>query len=89
MRDARMSRTPRTWSNLMPFRAISRYRHIPVDRVEQVDDGLHPPRVAFEGLERRHPYDRDVVARDVVLGQQLADLQLHQVRVRVVLPWST
>ena len=49
-----------------------------VDRVHQLEDPLLRVRVALEGLEGRHPDDRGVVARELVQGEQLADLELHQ-----------
>ena len=41
-------------------------------------DLLAPLRVALERLERRDADDRDVVARELVLGEQLADLELDE-----------
>ena len=58
-------------------------RDVRVDRVHQLLDGLVRlvGRVVgrLERLERGAPDDRDVVARELVLGQQLADLELDQV----------
>ena len=49
-----------------------------VDRVHEVEDGLAPLGVALERLQRRDPDDRQVVARELVVGQQLADLHLDE-----------
>ena len=55
-----------------------------VDRVHQLEDGLaaasHSSLAAavLQGLEGRAGDDRDVVARELVLGQQLAHFHLHQ-----------
>ena len=58
-------------------------RDVAVDRVHQLLDG-RVGRVArivgrLERLERRAADDRDVVARELVLGEQLADLELDEV----------
>ena len=50
-----------------------------VDRVHQLEDLGRPGLVALERLERRHPHHRGVVAGELVLGEQLAHLQLDQV----------
>ncbi len=58
-------------------------RDVGVDRVHQLLDrlvGLGRRVVAgLEGLEGAAPDDRQVVAREVVLGQELADLELDEV----------
>ena len=58
-------------------------RDVAVDRVHQLLDGRvrRVGRVVagLEGLERRAADDRRVVAREVVLGQELADLELDEV----------
>ena len=41
--------------------------------------------VALQRLQRRHPHDRGVVARELVLGEQLPDLQLHQLQQLLVI----
>src|SRR3712207_8888178 len=71
-------RPPR--STLFPCTTLFRSRDVAVDRVHQVHDRL-VRRVARVGrgrlqrLDGRAADDRDVVAGEVVLGQQLADLQ--------------
>src|SRR3954464_3345540 len=58
-------------------------RDVRVDRVHQLLDGLVRLVGRIRGrrgrLERRAADDRDVVAREVVLGQELADLELDEV----------
>ena len=49
------------------------HRHVAVDRVEQVDHATAPSRVALQRPQRGHPYDRDLVAGEPVLGQQLPE----------------
>jgi hypothetical protein len=46
--------------------------------VEELGDLVGPLRVALERLERGHPDHRDVVARELVLGEQVSDLELDQ-----------
>src|SRR4051794_5644230 len=54
-----------------------------IDRIHQLLDGLvglvGGVVGGLEGLQGRAPDDRDVVAREVVLGEQLADLELDEV----------
>src|SRR5690606_4433295 len=57
-----------------------RVRDVLVDRVHEVLDGLGPLRVTLEGLERGDADHRHVVAREVVGGQQLADLHLDELQ---------
>src|SRR5918998_1219827 len=49
-----------------------------VDRVHEVHQLVAPLGVALEGLQRRDADHGDVVTRELVLGQQLADLQLDE-----------
>ena len=54
-----------------------------VDRVHQVQDGLAPLAVllgagALQRLQGASHHDRDVVPGELVLGEELAHLQLHQ-----------
>src|SRR5215218_4734339 len=49
-----------------------------VDRVHELHELVAPLLVALERLERRDADHGDVVARELVLGQQLADLQLDE-----------
>jgi hypothetical protein len=53
-------------------------RDVLVDRVHQLDDRLAPLGVALERLERRDATTGSVVARELVLGEQLADLELDE-----------
>src|SRR2546422_4496628 len=55
-----------------------RLRDVGVDRVHQLEDLRRPFGVALEGLERREADDRDIVARVLVLVQQLAQVELDQ-----------
>ena len=64
-------------------------RDVGVDRVHQLLDagvgGVGRVVRGLEGLERGAADDRDVVTREVVLGQQLPDLELHELeQLRVV-----
>ena len=52
---------------------------VAVDRVHELEDLGRPLGVALEGLERADPDDRGVVAGELVLVEQLADLELDQV----------
>ena len=64
-----------------------RLRDVGVDRLHQLEDRVVADlRVAvFERRERRAPDDRDVVARELVLRQQLAHFQLDEVeQLRIV-----
>ena len=58
-------------------------RDVGIDRVHQLLDGLVGLVAGvvggLEGLQGRAADDRDVVTREVVLGQQLADLELDEV----------
>ena len=49
-----------------------------VDRVHQLHELVAPLGVALERLERRDANDRKVVARELVLREQLTDLQLDE-----------
>ena len=42
-------------------------------------------RVALQRLQRRHPHHRRVIARELVLGEQLAHLELHQLEQLLVI----
>ena len=55
-----------------------RLRDVGVDRLHQLEDLRRPLRVALERLQRRDADDRDVVAGEVVLREQLADLELDE-----------
>src|SRR5438105_805773 len=55
-----------------------RLRDVGVDRLHQLDDLGRPLRVALERLERRDRDHRNVVARELVLREQLADLHLDE-----------
>src|SRR3712207_6272292 len=55
-----------------------RLRDVGVELLGEVEDLLRVLRVALERLERRAGDERDVVAREVVLGQQVADLDLDE-----------
>ena len=49
-----------------------------VDRGHELEDLRRPLRVALERLQRRDLDDRDVVAGELVLGEELADLHLDE-----------
>src|SRR3954469_15988393 len=51
-----------------------------VDRVHELHELVAPLGVALERLQRRDADHGDVVARELVLGQQLADLELDQLQ---------
>ena len=51
-----------------------------VDGVHELEDLVAPLGVALERLERRDADDRSVVARELVLGEQLADLELDELQ---------
>src|SRR3954454_3733610 len=55
-----------------------RLRDVLVDRVHQLHDRLAPLLVAVERREGSHADDRQVVARELVLAEQLADLELDE-----------
>ena len=57
-----------------------RLRDVLVHRVHQLQDRLAPLGVAVQGRERGHPDHREVVAGELVLAQQLADLELDQLQ---------
>src|ERR1700716_153873 len=57
-----------------------RNRDVAVDRVHQLHDRVFPLGIALERLERRDLDDRDVVAGELVLGEQLADLELDELQ---------
>ena len=56
-----------------------RLGHVGVDGVHQLDDLLDGTRVAVEGLERAHADHGHVVARELVLREQLPHLELDEV----------
>src|SRR6266496_5556876 len=60
------------------LRLTYRLRDRVLDGRHQLEHLLAPLRVALERLERRDAHDRSVVTGELVLGQQLADLQLDQ-----------
>src|SRR3989440_3213586 len=53
---------------------------VAVDRIHQLHDRLFPLGIALQRLERGDLDDRDVVARELVLGEQLADLELDELQ---------
>ena len=53
-------------------------RDVGVDRLHQLEDLRRPLGVALERLQRRDLDDRDVVAGELVLREQLADLELDE-----------
>ena len=53
-------------------------RDVLVDRVHELDDRLAPLLVAVERREGRHAHDGDVVAGELVLGEELAHLHLDE-----------
>src|SRR5581483_2401595 len=55
-----------------------RLRDVGVDRFHQLDDLRLPLLVALERLQRRDADDRDVVAGELVLREQLANLELDE-----------
>src|SRR5690625_523180 len=55
-----------------------RGRDAGVDGLHEVLDGLDPLRVALEGLERGDAHDRHVVARELLAGEQVTDLDLDE-----------
>src|SRR5438094_10375380 len=57
-----------------------RDRDVAVDRIHQLHDRVFPLGVALERLERRDLDDRDVVAGELILREQLADLELDQLQ---------
>src|ERR1700674_514244 len=57
-----------------------RNRDVAGGRVHQLRDRVFPLGVALERLERRDLDDRDVFARELVLGEQLADLELDELQ---------
>src|ERR1700682_1734696 len=57
-----------------------RNRDVTVDRVHQLRDRVFPLGSALERLERRDLDDRDVFARELVLGEQFADLELNELK---------
>ena len=56
-----------------------RHRDVVVHRFHQLVDRLLPLRLAVQRAQRRHAHHRQIVARELVALQQLADFQLHQV----------
>src|SRR4051812_7772044 len=62
-----------------------RLRDVRVDGLHQLEDLRHPLAVALERLERRDLDDRDVVAGELVLREQLTNLELDELeQLRVV-----
>src|SRR5207302_5692267 len=57
-----------------------RHRDVAVDRVHQLHDRVFPLGIALERLQRRDLDHRDVVAGDLVTGEQLPDLELDQLQ---------
>src|SRR3989441_1930921 len=57
-----------------------RHRDVAVDRIHQLHDRVFPLGIALERLERRDLDDRDVVAGELVLREQLANLELDQLQ---------
>ena len=55
-----------------------RLRDVGVDGLHQLEDLRRPLGVALERLQRRDLDDRDVVAGELVLREQLADLELDE-----------
>ena len=55
-----------------------RLRDVGVDGLHELEDLRRPLGVALERLQRRDLDDRDVVAGEVVLREQLADLELDE-----------
>ena len=55
-----------------------RLRDVGVDGLHQLEDLRRPLRVALERLQRRDLDDRDVVAGELVLREQLAHLELDE-----------
>ena len=55
-----------------------RLRDVGVDGLHQLEDLRRPLGVALERLQRRDLHDRDVVARELVLGEELAHLHLDE-----------
>ena len=66
-----------------------RLGHEAVDRLHQLEDPGRRVRVALERLERRDPDDRGVVAGELVLVEQLADLELDELEELLVVDLST
>src|SRR5438270_6963070 len=57
-----------------------RHRDVAVDRVHQLHDRVFPLGVALERLQRRDLDHRDVVAGELVTGEQLPDLELDELQ---------
>jgi hypothetical protein len=55
-----------------------RHRHVVVDRGHQLEDPRLGVGVAVEGVEGGNPNHRDVVARELVAGQELPNLELDE-----------
>ena len=55
-----------------------RFGDVVVDGLHQLEDLRHPLAVALECLQRRDLDDRNVVAGELVLGEQLTDLQFDE-----------
>jgi len=62
-----------------------RLGYVGVERVGQLQDLLLGRLVAFERLQRRAGDERDVVPREVVLGQELPDLDFDQLQQLLVI----
>src|SRR5438132_3981744 len=57
-----------------------RNRGVAVDRIHQLHDRVFPLGIALERLERRDLDDRDVIAGELILREQLADLELDELQ---------
>src|SRR5207253_826090 len=58
-----------------------RNRHVPVQRLQQLPNLPHRPRLPLQRPQRRPPYHRHIIPRILVLRQQLPHLpppQIHQ-----------
>src|SRR5438034_1462089 len=70
-----------------PVDLALRFGDVVVDRVHELLDGARTElaRVALERLQRAPPDDRDLVARELVFGEQFPHLELDQVEEFLVL----
>ena len=68
-----------------------RLRNIVVNRLHQLQDRVLADLVvtALKRRKRRPLHDRNVVARELVGTQKLADLHLHKLKQLLVVTWST
>ncbi|CAB4766737.1 unannotated protein [freshwater metagenome] len=51
-----------------------------VTRIHQLHQLLLPHRITLQRLQRRNTHHRRIITRELILGQQLTDLKLHQVQ---------